>query len=263
LNVEIGDGFFDSALIDMNEQVSIFAGIVASDPNLKDGFNLICHSQGGLIGRGFIERYNSPPVYNFITWASPHQGVYGCPVFNALCSDDICPWLDYFMDLLLAGEWMNQEFQQTFSFASYWKDPFEYDLYVESNMFLADINNEKLIKNETYKKNMLTLNSILLVYSEEDDIVIPDLSPWFYFFANGTDFILTPFNESATYENDFIGLRTLYQQEKMEFVGVPCGHNEIPSESCKPYYDEYTRPYLNNTLPSRISSTNHKIITHF
>mgnify|MGYP005849249165 CR=1 FL=1 len=65
----------DSLEIYINEQVDIFARAVQADPNLKDGFNLIGHSQGGLITRAYIERYNNPPVYNYISWAGPHFGV--------------------------------------------------------------------------------------------------------------------------------------------------------------------------------------------
>jgi len=250
-NVEIGDGFFDSVFMDINEQVDSFAQTVASDPKLRNGFNLLCHSQGCLVSRAFIERYNYPPVHNFISWAGPHQGVYGVPYFNELCPDDICPWLNFVVDLLEEGEWVDTEFQRTISFAAYWKDPFEYSTYIISNIFLADINNEREDKNITYKKNMESLNSVLLLYSEIDDIVIPNHSPWFWFYANNSDSVLVPFNQSATYEDDFIGLQTLYKEGKIEFVGVPCGHTQIPNQPCRAYYDLYTRPYLNNTLPIR------------
>jgi palmitoyl-protein thioesterase len=59
--------------------VDEFARVVRSDPRLAKGFNLIGHSQGGLISRAYIERYNDPPVHNFITWATPHGGQYGVP----------------------------------------------------------------------------------------------------------------------------------------------------------------------------------------
>jgi palmitoyl-protein thioesterase len=51
--------------------VDEFAATVRADPQLAKGFNLIGHSQGGLIARAYIERYNDPPVHNFITWATP------------------------------------------------------------------------------------------------------------------------------------------------------------------------------------------------
>jgi len=73
-NMEIGDGFLSSLFQFLPSQVDEFAAKVKADPQLSRGFNLVAHSQGGLIGRAFIERYNSPPVYNFLTWATPHGG---------------------------------------------------------------------------------------------------------------------------------------------------------------------------------------------
>ena len=74
----------DSLTMDINEQVEKFAASVRSDPKLRQGFNLIGHSQGGLLSRAYIERFNDPPVYNFISWAGPMDGVYGVPDLNAM-----------------------------------------------------------------------------------------------------------------------------------------------------------------------------------
>jgi hypothetical protein len=38
----------------------------------------------------------------------PHQGVYGVPKFNAICPNDLCPWLDWGMDLILDGKWIEK-----------------------------------------------------------------------------------------------------------------------------------------------------------
>ncbi len=79
--MEIGNGVHDSWFMPMNEQVATFAANVQTDRNLTKGFNLIGHSQGGMISRAYIERYTHnpayPPVYNFISWAGPQAGGYG------------------------------------------------------------------------------------------------------------------------------------------------------------------------------------------
>lgn len=41
LNAEVGDGFYDSVFMNMNQQVDEFAKAVKADPALKGGFNLI------------------------------------------------------------------------------------------------------------------------------------------------------------------------------------------------------------------------------
>ncbi len=63
---------------------------------------------------------------------------------------------------------MLRDFQKSISFAAYWKDPFNLDEYAQYNIFLADINNERDAKNETYKQNFESLNYLLLEYSTED-----------------------------------------------------------------------------------------------
>ena len=116
--------------------------------NLKDGFNLIGHSQGALVTRGYIERYNDPPVHNYISWVGPHAGVYGVPAFNTLCPDVTCPWIDDLVDDLLTSG-ASKATQKLISFAAYWKDPLNMTDYLADNILIADLNNEKATKNPT------------------------------------------------------------------------------------------------------------------
>eukprot|EP01125_Pyxidicula_operculata_P021320 TRINITY_DN8151_c0_g1_i1.p1 TRINITY_DN8151_c0_g1~~TRINITY_DN8151_c0_g1_i1.p1 ORF type:complete len:302 (-),score=57.61 TRINITY_DN8151_c0_g1_i1:76-981(-) len=247
-NVEIGDGKLDSLFMDINEQVSLFAKAVQSDPKLQKGFNLIGHSQGGLITRAYIERYNNPPVHNYISWAGPNGGQYGTPEINILCPDNTCPWLNDLMDSLYDLAWIDNYMQTHISFATYWKDPFNYNAYLNSSIFLADINNEKPTKNSQYKKNILSLNTMLLIYSETDNIVIPKTSPWFQTYAVGQDTNVPSLQSTDQYVQDWLGLRTLDQSGRLQLKSVPCGHSEIPRDSCRHYYTLYTLPLLNNTL---------------
>jgi len=202
-----------------------------------------------LICRAFVERYNSPKVYNLISWAGPHDGQYGVPDLNYYCSDYDCNILDSLFSLLLDGGYVSKWLQEHVTFAAYWKDPFNYQDYLSSNIFLADINNEKSQKNSTYKKkNIESLNAYSLVYSTNDRIVIPNVSPWFNFFENGQDSKVFDFKHSDQYLKNFIGLRTLYDKKKLYFFSVPCGHQDIPRDDCKKYYTLYTKQFLNNTL---------------
>lgn len=121
---------------------------------------------------------------------------------------------------------------------------------MNNNIFLADINNAKPNKNAQYKKNMLSLNNVLLLMSSTDNIVVPRQSPqWSFFdYVNGSDSNVDPYYVLPDFTEDWIGLKTLQQQKKLILVTVPCGHQNIPRDQCKQYYDMYTRPLLNNTL---------------
>jgi len=230
----------------MNTQVQHFAATVQSDPKLKGGFNLIGYSQGGLITRAYVERYNDPPVYNLISWAGPQDGVFGVPEVNSICPDNLCPWFNWLFDLLMNKKSPSADIQNQFSFASYWKNPYDISGYLADSVFLADINNEKTVKNATYKKNIVSLNTYLLTYSLLDDIVIPRTSPWFEFYADNQDVKLVPMNQSQQYTGDWIGLQTLSKAGKIKFGTAPCRHQDLPTEGCKPFYVQYTRPLLDN-----------------
>ena len=234
----------------MNVQVERFAAAVRADPRLARGFNLVGHSQGGLITRGYVERHNDPPVHNLISLAGPQAGQYGVPEFNALCPDHACPWLDELMRRLL-DEGATAALQEAFSFASYWRDPKNLSNYLATNIFLADLNNERTAKNATYKANMLSLNAYGLLFSTGDDICVPRETPWFAFFADGSDQQpLVPMEQSAAYEGDWIGLRTLAESGRLVRWQVDCPHGEIPQASCldQSYVPNMQR-LLNNTLP--------------
>jgi len=249
LNVEIGDGKDSSLLMDLNLQVEAFTKAVQADPLLANGFNLVAHSQGGLISRGFIERVNVPPVYNFITWSTPHQGVYGVPDFNALCPDTPCPWLNNIFDALLDGKGTEPWLQKFISFAAYWQDVMHYDAYLSNNIFLADINNQRPDKNATYAANLASLNTLALEWSFVDTIVVPNTSAWFEFFAVNETNKVIPLTQSDLYIQDWIGLKKLDDMGRLKLYKTDCPHQDYPREQCKYWYDQYTQPLLNNTLP--------------
>ena len=53
------------------------------------------------------------------------------------------------------------------------KDPFNEHKYVNDNIFLPDINNEKSRKNSTYKENLVSLNKFSMTLFTEDSMVQP------------------------------------------------------------------------------------------
>jgi len=246
-NIEIGNGRLDSLFLDLNEQCSSLANQILKDPKLSNSFTLIGHSQGALTSRCAIERFNLP-VYNFISLAGPQDGVYGVPDFNALCPDNLCPWLDDYFSQIVDGAWIEPIFQSLISFAAYWKDPFNYDKYLQYSIYLADINNERTAKNTTYKSNLLKLNQMLLIYSTTEDIVIPAQSPWFYFYPEGSDKDVVPLQNSTQWTEDWLGLRTLYESGRLNFASVPCNHQDIPRDDCKQYYITEYRDLINTTI---------------
>ena len=87
ISLSVSDGLA-SILRPMPEQVDEFARVVRGCPDLAGGFDAIGFSQGGLLIRAYVERYNSPPVRRFVSVCSPQEGVGVCPlspIFQWLC----------------------------------------------------------------------------------------------------------------------------------------------------------------------------------
>ena len=241
----------DSLFQNLNDQIAALAGVLKNDTNLKDGFNLIGHSQGALVTRGYIERYNDPPVHNYISWVGPHAGVYGVPAFNTLCPDVTCPWIDDLVDDLLTSG-ASKATQKLISFAAYWKDPLNMTDYLADNILIADLNNEKATKNPTYKANIASLNHMALATASKDIVVVPHQSGHFEFFPSGSEAPkdILPLRQSPWYTEDWLGLRTLDEAGRLTTWEVPCAHSDVPRAVCKEYsYNQVARDLLNNTLP--------------
>lgn len=58
----------------VNEQVDFVAEQIANITELKHGFDAIGFSQAGQFLRAYVERYNTPPVHNLITFGAQHMG---------------------------------------------------------------------------------------------------------------------------------------------------------------------------------------------
>merc|ERR1712216_254817 len=65
-------------LMSMDRSVDVFAAKIKADPKLQGGFNAIGFSQGNSLIRGYIQKYNDPPVNSFI---SVHGTVMGVAAF--------------------------------------------------------------------------------------------------------------------------------------------------------------------------------------
>jgi palmitoyl-protein thioesterase len=247
------NGKVDSLLIPMDQQLAIFAAQLQADPKLQDGFDMVCHSQGGLLCRSFIEVHNKPVVHNFISLAGPQAGIYGMPDVNDLCPDVECPWLIEFMDNI-AENWATTEplLQKYVSFAQYWRNPVNYSLYLNTSGFLAGINNERADKNETYRANMLsTTGNMTFVMALLDHIVVPKESAHWGFFALGQETVVESMQDGPLYQTDSFGLRTLTESGRLELVSVNCTHQHLPQEECKSIvYDAVIKPRVGTYLTS-------------
>ena len=81
--VEVGNGITDSWSRSMSWQLEQLAGQLQADRRLSRGFHIIGHSQGALLARGYVQRYNAPRVHTLVSWVGPQAGQFGVPDWEA------------------------------------------------------------------------------------------------------------------------------------------------------------------------------------
>lgn len=221
----------------VTEQIEAVCEQIAADPILgtAPGINALGFSQGGQFLRGYIERCNDPPVHNLVTFGSQHNGI--SEFQSCKLGDWVCNSVEA---LLRAGRW-SQLAQSQVVPAQYFRDPTELDAYLEHSNFLADINNERAQKNATYKTHLSSLNMFAMYMFENDTVSIPKESSHFAE-ANITNGKITPLQERAIYKQDWLGLRTLDEQDRLDFRTVPGQHMQLTDEILQRAFKEFFGP---------------------
>lgn len=220
----------------VSAQIDIVCETLARHPILSTApaIDAIGFSQGGQFLRGYVERCNNPPVRSLITLGSQHNGVVEfkeCGPNDWLCRGA--------MALLKYNVW-SSFVQSRLVPAQYFRDPQDYDNYLEHSAYLADINNERQLKNVEYAKNIAGLSNFVMWLYEDDDMVFPKESSWFEE-VNGTENI--PLRARKIYQEDWIGLRELDRKGGLRFRSTTGTHlsnfdsilNDTLLEYCGPY----------------------------
>ncbi|KAJ5917904.1 hypothetical protein N7454_010279 [Penicillium verhagenii] len=227
----------------VTEQLEVVCDQLATDPILSTApaINAIGFSQGGQFLRGYIERCNKPPVHNLVTFGSQHNGI---SEFQS------CGMGDWFCNaaesLLRAGTWA--DFVQAHVVpAQYFRDPNELEAYLEHSNFLADINNERAEKKEVYKRRLSSLNMFAMYMFENDTVAVPKESAHFAD-VNATDGTVTPLHKRKIYEEDWLGLKILDQQDKLDFRTVPGEHMQIPEDTLEKTFKEFFGPVKDDVI---------------
>jgi len=70
---------------------------------------------------------------------------------------------------------------------------------------------------------MLKLDKVLLIMNENDTVVSPPSTSWFEFYESSTNKII-PLKESDFYKEDYIGIRELDSNGKINFVKLSGDH---------------------------------------
>jgi len=225
VSVDVADST-SSYLEAVEQQTEEFAKAVQSDPKLANGFNVVGLSQGGLIVRAYVEKFNNPPVFKMISICGTQNGIAKCP--NSVPS-------------FLCSIFESNPYSAGLSFSSYWKDAMDQQKYLQENKFLPDLNNELSTKNETYKKNMISLQKYVLVEALNDTVVYPKESETHGYYAWGDESSVVQMRDTDAYKGDWIGLQTLDKANKLETLSFEGDHlrfsDDFWNTNILPYFD--------------------------
>jgi palmitoyl-protein thioesterase len=183
---------------------------IKSDPMLQQGFNFYGESQGGLQARAYVTLDNDPPVHNLVAISGPQEGVGLCPTLDMPIIKQICadgaPILDIY-------HWPKC------SFCDFWHGLDE-KKYLKNNQWLADLNNAKEQKDASKAARMKSLNFYMASAGSDDKVVQPRESAWHTFWPWGgpqTEKAVLDWRQTEGYKGDWLGLKTLDEQGKLEF----------------------------------------------
>jgi len=98
--------------------------------------------------------------------------------------------------------------------------------YLEGSAFLADVNNERKVKNEVYRQRLSRLERFVMYVFEKDTTVIPKESGWFAE-VNATSGEVTPLQKRKMYEEDWLGLKVLDERGSLVFRNASGAHMRL------------------------------------
>jgi palmitoyl-protein thioesterase len=214
-NIEIGNGARTSVYTPMNKQLTELCFSIYAIEELADGFDFIGISQGGLLARGYVERCNSYPVRNLITFVSPHGGTFLLNSFT-----------------IYNGAMYSNLLQSQLSITNYWRNPSMLDIYLTRCSYLPELNNEVWRENTStiQRDNMRNLLNFVMVWSPMDEVLHPVESGKFSFYD--IFFNVIPLEETEMYKNDALGLKFLNNKGGLHTYETNCSHEEHRNPVC-------------------------------
>ena len=223
-NIEIGNGAGTSLFTSMNSQLEILCDTIYKMDELKDGFNFIGMSQGGLLARGYVEYCNKYPVINLITLASPNGGVY----YKT-------PMADNFYEPLQ---------QSTLSVSNYWRNPYKYDLYLSNSTYLAQLNQEVL--SNSIQNDLDVVKNFIMIWSSFDEVIMPPESAKFslqYIDEIDGSLKIKDLTDTDIYRSGRLGLKKLNEENRLKIYVTDCTHSQHREPECfhqlKPVFEQY------------------------
>ncbi|KAK5112392.1 hypothetical protein LTR62_004355 [Meristemomyces frigidus] len=220
-------------------------------PQLEDGLRVdaLGFSQGGQFLRGLLERCDGLSVRSLITFGSQHNGInefQTCGPYDLVCKGAVAlvkgnAWTDTVQNRVVPAQYYRTINTTTLAPSA--------DYLGHSNL-LADINNERVLKNKHYSAKIASLENFVMYMFDEDETVIPKESGWFAE-VNSTDPDrkedegIIPLRNRTMYKEDWLGLRKLDEKGGLVFKTTPGPHMSLKQHVLANAYREYFGPETN------------------
>jgi len=208
LAVDNGDKSYKSLYTQLKDYHSAIKSLINHNPEqFANGFHLLGHSQGGIIGRAILQTCDDFNIINFVSISGVQAGIYGdCEEFGY---SDCEALTDYFY---------SPEERNSYSIAQFWRSP-NREKYLNGNGFLPYLNNE-LDYDPSLKNNTLRLKHMYLLGSESDDVITPWQASIMGFYDSDGETIV-PMEKQLYYTQDTFGLRTLDKTHRLTLRNIP------------------------------------------
>ena len=232
---DTNNGYF----LNMDASVVNFAKAVQQDPKLANGFHAIGFSQGNNVIRGYIAKFNDPPVKVFLSINGVNAGEGAVPYCRpSHLGGGIC-------DLLMeqASRAAYTDYAQMHSFqANYWRDPRESEFPVyQKYAQLSNWNNEGFVVNQTFKENFSKTNKFVWIMARDDGMVWPKEGElWGAPDPKNPFEHILPREETEWYRNDLFGLKTAEEAGKNYYESFQGDHLQFSMED----FDGWVAKYL-------------------
>jgi palmitoyl-protein thioesterase len=224
-------------LMSMDKSVDVFAEKIRADPKLKGGFNAIGFSQGNSLIRGYIQKYNDPPVNTFI---SVHGTVMGVAAFPGCFSQGkplgmICKaFAEVLGDLAYNGLVQGILFQAGYYRAA---DKTSGEAYLKHSQ-IAQWNNEGTV-NATYKTNFQSVSKYAMVKAMKDSMVYPNDGEHWGSIADGSYGPALDMKDTKFYKEDLFGLKEVDAAGKIFYETTPGDHLQFTDAQLNAWVDKY------------------------
>lgn len=137
--------------------------------------------------------------------------------------------------------------------AQYYRDPSagpeDWERYLEMSGWIADVNNDRKEKNQFYRERIVKrLTRMVMVMWRDDTTVVPKESAWFAELERdddeeeGVKRKVKWLKETDAYKEDWVGMKTLDKEERLEFLELDGGHMELEDEVLKEIFRVYLGP---------------------